>query len=82
MGGAPYFGGPAGVSMDGIEQSEESAMRNVAVQMIAAMKETPASAAGKWASIIATLCARKPGQNVFAAGEGNVVPPSDLPTWA
>ena len=54
--------------MDGVEESGESAMRDVAVQMVQALKETPASAAGKWANIIATLCAQNSGQNVYNAG--------------
>jgi hypothetical protein len=53
--------------MEGVEQQGDSTLRNVAIQMIAAMKDTPASAAGKWASIIATLCHRNAGGNVFAA---------------
>ena len=54
--------------MDGVEGSGESAMRDVAVQMVQAMKETPASAAEKWATIIATLCAQNFGQNVYNSG--------------
>jgi hypothetical protein len=50
--------------------------------MIAAMKDTPASAAGKWASIIATLCHRNAGGNVFAAGGDNFGGANDLPNWA
>ena len=67
--------------MEGVEQQGDSTLRNVAVQMVAAMRDTPASAAGKWASIIATLCERNTGGNVFAAG-GNNVEQKDLPTWA
>jgi hypothetical protein len=47
--------------------------------MVAAMRETPASAAGKWASIIATLCARPARHNVFATGKENA---NNLPIWA
>ncbi len=45
--------------MEGVEQSGESQLRDVAVQMIQAMKETPAEVAGKWAGIIAVLCANQ-----------------------
>jgi hypothetical protein len=68
--------------MDGIEESGESAMRNVAVQMVQAMPETPASAAGKWASIIATLCANNAGQSVFNTSVIRSTQPVGLPTWA
>ncbi len=54
--------------MDGVEESGESAMRDVAVQMVQALKESPASAEGKWANIIATLCAQNLGQNVYNTG--------------
>lgn len=70
------------MSMDGIEQAGESTMRNVAVQMVQAMKETPASAAGKWASIIATLCAHNAGQNVLSTGVTRSTYPEGLPEWA
>ena len=43
--------------MEGVELHNESGMRNVAVQMISAMAETPAGVAEKWASIIGQLCA-------------------------
>jgi hypothetical protein len=58
--------------MEGVEQQRDSTLRNVAVQMVAAMKDTPASAAGKWASIIATLCHRDTGTKVFAVGADNL----------
>ena len=54
--------------MEGVEEFRESHMKDVAVQMVQALKETPASAAGKWANIIATLCAQNPGQNVGSVG--------------
>ena len=50
--------------------------------MVAAMKDTPAIAAGKWASIIATLCHRNAGGNVFAAGGNNSGGNTGLPIWA
>jgi hypothetical protein len=70
--------------MEGVEGSGESAMRDVAVQMVQAMKETPASAAGKWANIIATLCAQNSGQGVYNAGQNATrsTQPGGLPTWA
>ena len=43
--------------MSGSEADAESSLRGVAVQMIQAMKDTPADVAPKWANIIATLCA-------------------------
>ena len=50
--------------------------------MVAAMKDTPAAAAGKWASIIATLCHRNAGGNVFAMGGDQLNGNRDLPIWA
>ena len=47
--------------------------------MIAALKETLASAAGKWASMIATLCARNAGLSVSNSKGKHV---SNLPTCA
>ena len=67
--------------MDGVEGSGESAMRDVAVQMVQALKETPASAAGKWANIIATLCAQNSGKNSDQKTAGSTQP-EGLPTWA
>jgi hypothetical protein len=69
--------------MEGIENTGESPLRDVAVQMVQAMAETPSAAAGKWASIIATLCAGGAGANIFSAATG----PShsgglELPQWA
>ena len=43
--------------MEGVESHNESGMRNVAVQMISAMAETPAGAVEKWASVVGELCA-------------------------
>ncbi len=54
--------------MEGVEDSGEFHMRNVAVQMVQALKETPATAASKWANISATLCAQNTGQNVDSVG--------------
>ena len=68
--------------MDGIEQSGESAMRDVAVQMVQALKETPTSAAGKWASVIASLCAYNAGQNVYNTAVTKHHQPEGLPAWA
>ena len=49
-------GGPtAPDSMEGVEVSSD--LRDVAVQLVQAMQETPAGVAQKWASIIANLCA-------------------------
>ena len=50
--------------------------------MVASMKDTPAIAAGKWASIIANLCHKDTGRNVFAVGADNLGVTNDLPTWA
>ena len=50
--------------------------------MVAAMKDTPAVAAGKWASIIATLCHRNAGENVFATTGNNGEKNAGLPIWA
>ncbi len=41
--------------MEGVEESGDSQLRDVAVQMIQAMKGTPAAAVAQWAGIIATL---------------------------
>ena len=41
--------------MEGVESHNESGMRNVAVQMISVVAETPAGAAEKWATIIGQL---------------------------
>ena len=49
--------------------------------MVAAMKDTPAVAAGKWASIIATLC-RNAGGNVFTTSGENTGRNMGLPIWA
>jgi hypothetical protein len=50
--------------------------------MVAAMKDTPAAAAGKWASIIATLCHRNAGGTIFATGGDKTEGNTGLPIWA
>jgi hypothetical protein len=50
--------------------------------MVAAMKDTPAVAAGKWASIIATLCHKNAGGSVFAIADNSVEKNTGLPIWA
>jgi hypothetical protein len=66
-----------------MEGEGESQMRDVAVQMIQAMKDTPAGAAAKWAGIIASLCAHTGGA-IMAASEGAAKPAKitwDRPDW-
>jgi hypothetical protein len=50
--------------------------------MVAAMKDTPAAAAGKWASIIATLCHKNAGGSVFTTSGNSTASDTGLPIWA
>jgi hypothetical protein len=68
--------------MEGVESHNESGMRNVAVQMVSAMAETPAGAAEKWASIIGQLCALTSRPEGGVVGTTRHVAPVDLPIWA
>ena len=54
--------------MEGVEVSSD--LRDVAVQMVQAMQETPAGVAQKWANIIASLCADGQAAVLQAAASG------------
>lgn len=70
--------------MRGSDDGGDSSLRGVAVQMIQALKDTPADTAGKWASIIATLCAGKTGAGILGTSGGTTKHQADdeLPVWA
>jgi hypothetical protein len=54
--------------MVGVEASSgEPPLRDVAVQMLQAMQETPVSVASKWAGVIAALCAERGTGSVMTA---------------
>ena len=63
----------------------ESQLRDVAVQMVQAMRNTPAEAAKQWAGIVAQLCAGRSGGAILnSSGTGSPAQPptSKLPAWA
>jgi hypothetical protein len=50
-------GAPGGArDMEGVESSADSGLRDVAVQMLQAMSNTPVDVAAQWAAVIAHLC--------------------------
>lgn len=74
--------------MEGVEQSGESTLRDVAVQMVALMARTPKEVAAEWAGLVATLFST-PGQGAVlsAANPGGVQGPKGaelgaMPEWA